>query len=59
MNKLKKIRTEKGISQEKLARMIDVSSQTVYRIEKKLNTDVKTAIKIAKILNCKVEDIFD
>ncbi len=58
-NKLKKKREEKKITQEQLARMVNVSNMTIYRIEKTLNTDVKTAIKIAKILECNVEEIFD
>lgn len=58
-NKLKKKREEKKITQEQLARMVNVSNMTIYRIEKTLNTDVKTVIKIAKILECNVEEIFD
>lgn len=57
-NKLKKLREKNKISQEKLARIVDVSSKTIYRIEKTKNTDVQTAIKIAKALNSNVEDIF-
>lgn len=58
-NKLKKLREKNKISQEKLARIVDVSSKTIYRIEKTKNTDVQTALKIAKALNSKVEDIFN
>lgn len=58
MNNLKKIRNKLGISQEKLARLVNVSTKTIYRIENNESTDVKTAIKIAKILNTTVEEIF-
>ena len=58
-NKLKKLREENKISQEKLARIVNVSSKTIYRIEKTKNTDVQTALRIAKALNSKVEDIFN
>lgn len=59
MCKLKELRKKKNISQEKLARIVNVSSKTIYRIEKTKNTDVQTAIKIAKALNSSVEEIFN
>ncbi|MFQ7001873.1 MAG: helix-turn-helix transcriptional regulator [Clostridium sp.] len=59
MNKITKARKEKGLSQEKLAKLIDVSYKTIYRIEKNENTDVRTAIKIAKILEKTVEELFE
>lgn len=58
MNNITKARKEKGLSQEKLAKLIDVSYKTIYRIEKNENTDVRTAIKIAKILEKTVEELF-
>jgi|GEM_PF-5669674 len=58
MNNVTKARKEKGLSQEKLAKLIDVSYKTIYRIEKNENTDVRTAIKIAKILGKTVEELF-
>lgn len=58
MNNITKARKEKGLSQEKLAKLIDVSYKTIYRIEKNENTDVRTAIKIAKILGKTVEELF-
>lgn len=59
MNNVTKARKEKGLSQEKLAKLIDVSYKTIYRIEKNENTDVRTAIKIAKILEKTVEELFE
>lgn len=58
MNNVTKARKEKGLSQEKLAKLIDVSYKTIYKIEKNENTDVRTAIKIAKILGKTVEELF-
>lgn len=55
---LKYYRIKKGYSQEKLAREVDVSLRTIQNIERKNNTDVKTALKISKILDATVEEIF-
>ncbi len=59
-NKLKLKRLENGdITQEDLAKKIGVSRQTINAIEKgKFNPSVKLALKMAKIFNCSVEDIF-
>lgn len=55
---LKYYREKKNITQEELARLIGVSARTIQNIEKKNNTDVKTALKIAKILENDIETIF-
>ncbi len=48
------------ITQEELAKKIGVSRQTINAIEKgKFNPSVKLALKMAKIFNCSVEDIFE
>ncbi len=59
-NKLKLKRLENGdITQEELAKKTGVSRQTINAIEKgKFNPSVKLALKMAKVLNCRVEDIF-
>jgi len=58
-NKLPEIRSEFGYSQEKLAKELNVSRQTIISIEKgKYNPSLPLALKIAKIFNMKVEDIF-
>lgn len=58
-NNLKDLRMEKNLSQEKLARIIEVSVRTIQNIEKNSNTDIETAFKIKKALNCKnIEEIF-
>lgn len=55
---LKYYRMKKGYSQEKLARAVDVSLRTIQNIERKNNTDVKTAIKISKVLEVTIEELF-
>jgi len=59
-NRIKEFRVKAGnITQEKLARQTGVSRQTIVYIEKgKFNPSVKLAMKIARVLNCKVEDLF-
>ncbi len=59
-NKIKLKRLENGdITQEELANKIGVSRQTINAIEKgKFNPSVKLALKMAKVFNCSVEDIF-
>jgi DNA-binding XRE family transcriptional regulator len=60
-NNLKKIRLQNEISQEKLARIVDVSLTTIQNIENQ-NSEPKVilAIKIKKALNCKtVEELFN
>lgn len=61
VNYLKKVRITKGeITQEELARKVGVTRQTIIYIEKgKFNPSVKLALKIAKILGCTVEELFE
>lgn len=50
---IKKMREERGLSQEKLARLADVSNNTIVNIEagKNPNPTVSTLKKIAEALN--------
>lgn len=58
-NKLKVYRAMYDMTQEDLANKIGVSRQTINYIEKgKYSPSVVLALKIAKIFNCKVEDLF-
>jgi len=56
---VKRLREKMGISQEKLARLADVSNNTVINIEagKQANPTIETLKKIAKALNTSVEDL--
>ena len=56
---LKQIRTQKGISLEKLSRMSGVSSTHLNDIENnKKEAGTTILFKIAKALNMKIEDLY-
>lgn len=58
-NNLEKIRKEKGISQEELARALEVSRQTIGSLENgRYNPSIILAFKIAKYFNMSIEEIF-
>ena len=56
---IKKMRTEKGYSLEKVARLADLSLNTVMRVESGVNKNptIETLTKIAKALNVGVDDL--
>lgn len=56
---VKRLREKAGLSQEKLARLADVSNNTLINIEagKQDNPTIKTLKKIAKALNAPIEDL--
>jgi len=56
---VKQLRGKMGISQEKLARLADVSNNTIINIEagKQNNPTIETLRKIAKALNVPIEDL--
>jgi len=58
-NTLLLIRTKKNLTQEELAKAVEVTRQTIIAIEKGNYTpSVLLALRIAKFFNVKVEDIF-
>ncbi len=59
-NNLRKLRFDNNrITQEELARSLNVSRQTIIAIEKgKFNPSVRLALKMAKFFVCHIEDIF-
>jgi xre family toxin-antitoxin system, antitoxin component len=58
-NKIKQLRKAAGLRQEDMAKMLDVSRQTIIAIENdKYNPTLEFAMKIAKLLKMHVEDIF-
>ena len=59
-NNIKTMRFNKNqITQEELARKVDVSRQTIIAIEKgKFNPSVKLALLLADFFECRVEDLF-
>jgi len=59
MNNVKDFRIKKGLTQEKLARICDVTLNTIQNIENKnYNPKVDLAIKIKKALNTDIEELF-
>lgn len=56
---IKQLRKEAGFRQEDMAKELGVSRQTIIAIENdKYNPTLELAMKIAKLLNRHVEDIF-
>lgn len=60
MNKIKIKRFSKNqITQEELAKQVNVSRQTIQAIESgKFNPSTKLALLLAKFFECQVEEIF-
>lgn len=60
MNNVKIYRKKKGITQENLARLVDITLNTIQKIENKdTEPKVKLAIKIKKALDVEhIEDLF-
>ena len=61
MNKLKKIREEKGLTITELARLSKVTRQTIYRLENEEDGVVnsKTLKALADALGIKIADFFE
>ena len=58
-NRLKSLRTEKGLSQGDLGQMAGLTRQAVYAIETaRYLPTTAVALRLAKSLQCRVEDIF-
>ncbi len=58
-NRLEEIRKSRGITQEELANILDVSRQTIGSLENgRYNPSIILAFKIAKFFNLTIEDIF-
>ena len=58
-NNIKQLRTQAGLRQEDMANQLGVTRQTIIAIENdKYNPTLELAMKIARLLNKNVEDIF-
>ena len=58
-NRLKEYRAKIGVNQQEMGRMAGVSRQTISQIERgDYSPSVTLALKIAKVFDVKVEDIF-
>ena len=59
-NRIKVLRAENNLSQDELAKAIEVSRQTINAIENgKFNPSVKLAMRMAQVFECTVEQIFE
>lgn len=58
-NRLKKVRLQKGLTQESLGQTVGVTRQTIIAIEKaKFRPSVELALKLAAALNTPLQGIF-
>ncbi len=58
-NHLEEIRRERGITQEELANVLEVSRQTIGSLENgRYNPSILLAFKIARFFRMTIEDIF-
>lgn len=58
-NRLEELRKERGIKQEELAAILEVSRQTIGSLENgRYNPSILLAFKIARFFEMSIEDIF-
>lgn len=58
-NRLEEIRKQRGIKQEQLAEILEVSRQTISSLENgRYNPSILLAFKIARYFDLRIEDIF-
>jgi putative transcriptional regulator len=58
-HRIKELRSVFGWTQEQLSEKIGVSRQTIISIENgRYNPSLELAYKIAKLFQCKIEDVF-
>lgn len=58
-NRLEELRKARGIKQEELANVLEVSRQTISSLEKgRYNPSIQLAFKIAKFYGMQIEEIF-
>ena len=59
-NHLKEYRAKIDVNQQKMGKLVGVSRQTISQIERgDYSPSVTLALKIAKVFDAKVEDVFD
>jgi DNA-binding XRE family transcriptional regulator len=58
-NRLKSVRTERGMTQEALAAAVGVTRQTIIAVEReKFVPSVKLALELAHALGSRMDDLF-
>ncbi|MDE6434466.1 MAG: helix-turn-helix transcriptional regulator [Lachnospiraceae bacterium] len=59
-NHLKEYRARLGVNQQEMGRLVQTSRQTISQIERgDYSPSVTLALKLARVCDCKVEDIFE
>lgn len=58
--KIRKLRLKRGLTQEALSKKAGVSRPIIWKLEKgePVTTTTETLLKLAKALECKVNDVF-
>lgn len=58
---LKKLREQKGLSQDRLAKLADIANNTIIKIEQgeNINPTLDTLRKLAKALDVSVDDLIN
>lgn len=60
MNRLKEYRAKLGVNQQQMGALVGTSRQTISQIERgDYSPSVTLALKIAKVCDARVEDIFE
>lgn len=58
-NRIEEIRSQKGIKQDELAKMLGVSRQTISSLENgRYNPSITLAYKVSKLFGMSIEEIF-
>jgi putative transcriptional regulator len=58
-NRIKELRSERGLTQQQLAERVNVSSRTIISLEKgQYNPSVILAHKLAQFFDCTIEEVF-
>jgi len=58
-NRLRELRRQHQLTQEKLSEKVGVSRQSIIAIETgKYDPSLRLAFKIAKVFDCTIEDVF-
>ena len=60
INHLKEYRARLGVNQQEMGKLVQTSRQTISQIERgDYSPSVTLALKLSKVCDCKVEDIFE
>lgn len=58
-NRIKELRSERGVTQQQLAEVVNVTSRTIISLEKgQYNPSVLLAHKLAEFFGCAIEEVF-